>query len=451
MDTPQIILEALTNNEQFARATLPFFKLEYFPEPHQQQIFKVTSEYFNKFNSCISPEALFIELNNQGLNENVYKAATTLVSSFQDSKQNIDWLVTTAESFCKERAVYLAIMKSISIIDGTDKQLAPDAIPRVLEEALAVTFDPSVGHDYFDDADLRFDLYQNKETKIPFGLEWFDDITGGGLPRRSMCVIAGATGAGKSMFLVSAAANYLRQGLNVIYISLEMSEARIAERIDANLLDIDVRALPTMRKSTFVSKVEAIKQKNYGQLIIKEYPTSSAHSGHFESLLNELKTKKNFKADVIIVDYLNICASAKFKSGSNHNSYTVVKSVAEEIRAMAVKNDVVMLTGVQLNRNGISSSDVEMTDTSESMGIVHSTDCMFALVVTEELEASGQILFKQLKNRFGDPAYRKRAVVGIERSKMRFYDLDDCAQDNITESRPRSQVVDMKSKFSQLK
>lgn len=446
----QAIVEGLTNNEEFTRQCLPFLKEEYFGNQSERTLFNISVEYFNKFDRCPSPEVLAISVNEMDLNERVHEECIEVIGRFDDQPKQVEWLLEATEKFCKDRSVYLAIMQSIEIIEGKAKNLNRDAIPTILADALGVSFDTNVGHDYFDDAAARYDLYTQQDSGVPFDLEILNKITGGvGLRNKTLSCVMAHSGGGKSLFMTHVAASALSQGKNVLYITLEMSAAKISERIDANLMDVPINILKTMSKESFMRAVDKIKQKTTGKLVTKEYPTSNAHTGHFKALLEELKTKKKFIPDLIVVDYLNICASQRYKPGATNNSYTIVKGIAEELRALAVQHDVPILTGTQANRSGTNNSDIETTDTSESMGTVHSLDLYLALIPTEELDEMGQIMVKVLKNRYGDLNYYKRFVLGIDRSKMKLFDLESEAQDDIAhEIKPKQ---DTKAKFNGLK
>jgi archaellum biogenesis ATPase FlaH len=385
-----------------------------------------------EYNARPSVEALKIEVSNlKGLTEKQYETLQDIAETLKPEDTNKDWLLDQTEKFCKDKSVYNAIMKSITIFDGKDKNMSKDAIPQILSEALAISFDPNVGHDYIEDYDKRYEFYHRVEERISFDLEYFNIITKGGLPRKTLNVALAGTGVGKSLFMCHVASSYLSQGKNVLYISMEMAEERIAERIDANLLDVTVDQLVELPKAFYESKVSKLKAKTQGKLIIKEYPTASAHAGHFKALLNELYLKKSFKPDAVFIDYLNICASQRFKHGSNVNTYTYVKAIAEELRGLAVEHDVPIISATQTTRSGFSNTDPGLEDTSESFGLPATTDFMFALVSTEELESANQIVVKQLKNRYNDPTKYKRFVVGIDRAKMRLYDLEESAQKDL--------------------
>lgn len=426
------ILGHLIHDEEYCRKVLPFLKDEYFHDDTEKQIYKIVNDFLLEYNARPSVEALKIEVSNlKGLTEKQYETLQDIAETLKPEDTNKDWLLDQTEKFCKDKSVYNAIMKSITIFDGKDKNMSKDAIPQILSEALAISFDPNVGHDYIEDYNNRYDFYHRVEERIAFDLEYFNIITKGGLPRKTLNVALAGTGVGKSLFMCHVAASYLLQGKNVLYISMEMAEERIAERIDANLLDVTVDQLVELPKAFYESKVSKLKTKTQGKLIIKEYPTASAHAGHFKALLNELYLKKSFKPDAVFIDYLNICASQRFKHGSNVNTYTYVKAIAEELRGLAVEHDVPIISATQTTRSGFSNTDPGLEDTSESFGLPATTDFMFALVSTEELESANQIVVKQLKNRYNDPTKYKRFVVGIDRAKMRLYDLEESAQKDL--------------------
>ena len=368
------------------------------------------------------------------MTESENKEIVELLSKLNDSPVDKQWILDTTEKWCRDRAIYLALMESIHIADGKDDKKGRDAIPSILSDALAVSFDNNIGHDYLQNYEERYEFYHRKEDKIEFDLEYFNKITKGGLPNKTLNIALAGTGVGKSLFMCHVASSALLQNRNVLYITLEMAEERIAERIDANLLNVPIQQLIDLPRSAFENKVNGIAKKTQGTLVIKEYPTASAHSGHFKALLNELALKKSFRPDIIFIDYLNICSSSRFKSGSNINSYTLVKSIAEELRGLAVEFNVPIMSATQTTRSGFGSSDVELTDTSESFGLPATADLMFALISTEELEGLGQIMVKQLKNRYNDPTIFKRFVVGIDRAKMRLYDVEQSAQNDILDS-----------------
>lgn len=439
-----IILQSLINNEEYFRKVFPFLKSDYFIDNSEKLVFKKISEFSEKYNSLPNKDALVIALqNDKSLNEDFYNETSQLILSLDPTDHNKDWLYSETEKFCKDKAIYNAILSSISILDGKDKDRSKDGIPSLLQEALGVCFDHRVGHDYIDDANNRYDFYHRKETKIPFDLEFFNKITNGGLPNKTLNVVLAGTGVGKSLFMCHVASAVLSQGKNVLYITLEMAEERIAERIDANLMSVTMDQLKDLPKSIYENRIEKIKGKTQGKLIIKEYPTTSAHVGHFKTLLGELQLKRQFKPDIIIIDYLNICASSRFKAGANINSYTLVKSIAEELRGMAVEEDVPILSATQTTRTGYGNTDVELTDTSESFGLPATVDFMFALISTEELEQMNQIMVKQLKNRYNDPTVNKRFMIGVDRAKMKLYDLEESAQKSISDSNIKIEKMSM--------
>jgi len=430
-----LILNNLINNEEYLRKTIPFLKDEYFEDHNQKIVFQEIAKFVDEYNDVPTKEVLSIEVEKRkDINEDVYKQIHHLIDHLDGQPVEFDWLVDTTEKWCRDRAIYLALIESIQIADGQNDKKQPDAIPSILSDALAVSFDNHVGHDYLLDYSERYDLYNTKEETIPFDLEFFNKITKGGLPNKTLNIALAGTGVGKSLFMCHVASSVLLQNKNVLYITLEMAEERIAERIDANLLNVPIGDIADLPKQMFESKVTNLAQKTQGTLIIKEYPTASAHAGHFRSLLQELALKKSFRPDIIFIDYLNICASSRYRAGSNVNSYTTVKAIAEELRGLAVEANVPIISATQTTRSGYGSSDVELTDTSESFGLPATADLMFALISTEELEELGQILVKQLKNRYNDINMYKRFVVGIDRAKMRLYDCEQSAQDDILDS-----------------
>ena len=430
-----LTLKNLLHNEEYLRKVIPFLKPEYYQDPNQKVVFEEIQSFVEQYNDIPTKEVLSIEVERRkDINETSFKEVSHLINCLEDDPVEFDWLMDTTEKWCKERAVYLALLESISIADGGDSKKTPDAIPSILSDALAVSFDYNVGHDYLLDYEERYRLYNKKEDKIPFDLELFNKITKGGLPNKTLNIALAGTGVGKSLFMCHVAASVLLQGKNVLYITLEMAEEKIAERIDANLLNVNIQDVSELPKSLFETKVTNLAKKTQGSLIIKEYPTASAHAGHFRSLLNELALKKSFRPDIIFIDYLNIYCSSRYRAGSNVNSYTVVKAIAEELRGLAVETNVPIVSATQTTRSGYGSSDVELTDTSESFGLPATADLMFALISTDELEGLGQILVKQLKNRYNDPTINKRFVIGIDRAKMRLYDCEQMAQDDILDS-----------------
>jgi len=429
------ILRNLVFNEEYSRKVIPFIEPSYFDQRTEQILFEEIAQFIVKYGSTITTEALAIEMENRtDLSETEVKESRELTADLNDSPVDNQWLLDTTEKWCRDRAIYLALMESIGIADGQDDKKNRDAIPSILSDALAVSFDNHIGHDYLGDYEKRYNFYHQTEEKIPFDLEFFNKITKGGLCNKSLNIALAGTGVGKSLFMCHVASSCLLQNKNVLYITMEMAEEKIAERIDANLLNVPIQDLTDLPKSTFENKVVNLSKKTQGQLIIKEYPTASAHSGHFKALLNELALKKSFRPDIIFVDYLNICASSRYRGGGAVNSYTIVKSIAEELRGLAVEANVPIISATQTTRSGYGSSDVELTDTSESFGLPATADLMFALISTDELEELGQIMVKQLKNRYNDLSVYKRFIVGIDRAKMRLYDCEQTAQDNILDS-----------------
>ena len=435
------ILENLVANEEYARKVLPFLKEEYFQDRNQRIVFKEISSFALKYSKLPTKTSLEVELDNRkDLTEQQYKDITNIVSNFTDDAVDIEWLTDTTETFCKDRAIYNAVVDGISIIEGRDSTRKPDALPSLLTDALSVSFDNRVGHDYIEDASDRFEYLHRKEERIPFDLEYFNKITKGGLPQKTLNIALAGTGVGKSLFMCHMAANCINQGRNVLYITLEMAEERIAERIDANLMNVSMDALQDLPKPMYDDKIEKIMNKVKGKLIIKEYPTASAHTNHFRSLLQELSIKKSFKPEIIFVDYLNICASSRFKGGSNINSYTLIKSIAEELRGLAVENNVPIVSATQTTRGGYVSTDIGLEETSESFGLPATADFMFALISTEEMEELQQITVKQLKNRYNDPTVNKRFVLGIDRSRMKLYDVELNAQSDLVDSGQEDEI-----------
>ncbi len=431
-----LVLKNLLHNEEFLRKVIPFIKSEYFQDTNQKVVFEEISDFVNQYNETPTQEVLSIEIEKRNdVTEQSFKELVQLVSCLEPEPQEFEWLCDTTEKWCKERAIYLALMESIQIADNQDDKKSPDSIPSILSDALSVSFDNHVGHDYLNDYEERYELYHKRENRIEFDLDFFNKITKGGLPNKTLNIALAGTGVGKSLFMCHMASASLLQNKNVLYITMEMAEEKIAERIDANLLNVNIQDIVELPKQTFETKVNNLAQKTQGTLIIKEYPTASAHSGHFKSLLNELALKKSFRPDIIFIDYLNICASSRYRAGSNVNSYTVIKSIAEELRGLACEANVPIVSATQTTRSGYGSSDVELTDTSESFGLPATADLMFALISTEELESLGQILVKQLKNRYNDLSIYKRFVVGIDRAKMRLFDCEQTAQDDILDSK----------------
>ena len=423
----QTILRNLLFTEEYYRKVVPFLKADYFQEYHERIVFEEIADFASKYDKIPTKEVLAINIQNRNdLTDDAYKDSLSTVSELTDEWVDYEWLVDSTEKFCQDRAIYLALMQSIKIADGGDKKISRDAIPSILQEALAVSFDEHIGHDYIEQASDRYDFYHRKEEKIPFDLEKFNFITKGGLSNKTLNVALAGTGVGKSLFMCHAAGAALAEGRNVLYITCEMAEEKIAERIDANLLNVPVKDITELPEVIFTSKVQEISRKTKGKLIIKEYPTASAHVGHFKALLSDLKLKKDFKPDLIFIDYLNICASARYK-GAIVNSYTYVKAIAEELRGLAVECNVPIVSATQTTRSGYGNSDPDLTDTSESFGLPATADFMFALISTDELEQQGRLMVKQLKNRYSDLATSRKFMVGIDRSKMRLYDVADDA------------------------
>lgn len=425
----QTILQSLVYNEEFTRQVIPFLKENYFGQRTDQVVFSLIREFFEKHNALPSKTVLVLELDDKkGLKQEEFNQCKELIDSLSRKEENRDWLIEKTEKWCKDQSLYNAIMDSIQIIDGKHKDLTKDGIPKLLSDALAVTFDNSVGHEYFENAEDRYEFYHAKEERLPFGLDIFDKVTRGGLPKKSLSCAIASTGGGKSLFMTNYASNVLRSGKNALYITLELAEERVAERIDCNLIDVTIDEMFKLGKSDFVKRVQNIEEKTRGKLVIKEYPTGGAHVGHFRALLEELKVKRNFVPDIIFVDYLNLCLSSRVKN-SSANSYTIIKSIAEELRGMAIEFNVPVMTCTQVNREGMGSSDIEMTNVSESVGLPQTLDFFFALISNEELEDMGQLMVKVLKNRWNDPNYYKRFMIGIERAKFKLYDTDSGGND----------------------
>lgn len=431
MAIEQVIFSNLVFNEEYGRKVIPFLKEEYFSNSSDRVVFNLIWDYMKEYNSFPSKEALAIDLSNKdGINEQTFKDSKVVIESLTyDSDTKLDWLLDKTEVFCQEKAVYNAIMKSIEIIDDKKGLNSKGAIPQILTDALGVSFDSHIGHDFLEDAEARYDFYHTREMRVPFDLHYMNEITQGGLPKKTLNVILAGTGVGKSLAMCHMAAANLSAGYNVLYITMEMAEERIAERIDANLLDVTIDELKVLPRDSYNKKIERLRQKVKGKLKIKEYPTASAGSANFRHLINELKIKKNFIPDIIYIDYLNICLSSRIKNGANVNSYTLVKAIAEELRGLAVENNVPIISATQTTRGGYSNSDVGLEDTSESFGLPATADFMFALITSEELEDMGQIMVKQLKNRYSDPGVNRRFVIGVDRSRMRLFDVEDSAQD----------------------
>lgn len=427
------ILSNLVFNEEYSRKVFPYIKPDYFDDNNISKIFSTYAEYVEQFKEPPSIEALKISIDNRkDLNDEAHKETLNLIDSLKiDEKTNDEWLLDQTEKFCQDKDLYNSIRKAILILDGQDKELDKGAIPKLLSDSLGVNFDTHIGHDFLEDFEDRYDYYHRKEERLPIDIELLNKITKGGLPRKSMTVLLATTGGGKSLVKCHMAAANLLFGKNVLYITMELAEEEVSRRIDANILDVTLDEVKEMPRDVYEKKINRIKGKTSGKLIVKEYPTGSAHVGHFRHMLNELRMKKNFIPDIIFVDYLNICASSRVKGAAASNSYTLVKSIAEEVRGLAMEFDCAIVTSSQFNRAGYENSDVDLTNTSESMGITHTADAIFALITSEELESLGQLMLKQLKNRWGDLSYYRRFVVGIDRSKMKLFDLEDNAQGNI--------------------
>src|SRR5210317_2125915 len=432
----QTILRNLLTNDEYARKVAAFLSPEYFQGVYQN-LFKEFTKFIAKYNKLPTQESFKIEIDEgDRLNEEQYRHAVEILPNiFTPEAENLEWLIDRTEKWCQDRAVYNAVMESITVIDGKHPTLTKNAVPDLLSKALSVSFDTNIGHDYLENVDKRYDFYHEQEERIPFDLDYFNKITKGGLPNKTLNIALAGTGVGKSLFMCHVAAAALTQGRNVLYITLEMSEERIAERIDANLLNVPIDQLENLSKEMLTNKVGIIAARTNGKLVVKEYPTGQANSSHFRALLNELKLKKNFIPDIIYIDYLNICASARMKGmGGAINSYSYIKSIAEELRGLAVEFNVPIVSATQTTRSGFSNTDVGLEDTSESFGLPATADLMFALISTEELEELGQILVKQLKNRYNDPTIHKRFVIGIDRAKMRLYDCEQSAQQDILDN-----------------
>jgi archaellum biogenesis ATPase FlaH len=432
------ILKNLIYNEAFARKILPFIKLEYFSDSTEKNVFTEINEHINHYKHLPTYESLVINFTeSKTLTEDQVRNAVEMIrqiNSEKDEPTDVDWLTDQTEKFCQDKAIYNAIMESVRILDDKVDKQSKGSIPKLLSDALGVSFDSSVGHDYIDDYSSRYDFYHKHETKIPFDLDIFNKITKGGIPNKTLNIALAGTGVGKSLFMCHVAASAMSQGLNVLYITMEMAEERIAERIDANLLNIDISDLHTISKTDYERKFSALSNKTQGKLIIKEYPTASASALHFRALLNELQLKKSFKPSIIFIDYLNICSSARIKAGANVNSYSYIKAIAEELRGLAVEFNVPIVSATQTTRSGFTSSDPGLEDTSESFGLPATADFMFALISTEELQQMNQIMVKQLKNRYNDPNYFKRFVIGIDRAKMKLYDVEQAAQEDLVDA-----------------
>jgi len=433
----QTIFANLVFNEDYARKVIPFLKKDYFQDRIHQTLFVIISKFVDQYSNFPTKQALQLEANNYvGLSDGETEKLQGFIDLLTEAPTNNEWLVDETEKFCQDKAIYNAIYQSIGILDNKDKEQDKRAIPQILADALGVSFDNHVGHDLLDDYEERYDFYHRKEGRIPFDLDYFNRITKGGLPNKTLNIILAGTNVGKSLFMCHCAASNLSRGSNVLYITLEMAEERIAERIDANLLNVSMDELAILPRDVYQKKVQRIKSGTPGKLIIKEYPTASAGAGHFRHLLNELKIKRNFTPEIVYIDYLNICASSRLKYGANINSYTLIKSIAEELRGLAVEFNVPIVSATQTTRSGFTSSDLGLEDTSESFGLPATADFMFALISTEELQEVNQILVKQLKNRYGDPSSHRRFVIGVDRAKMKLYDVEQHAQDDVIDDKP---------------
>ncbi len=433
----QTILKNLIQNDEFIRKTLPYIKSEFFQERDEEFLYKQIKEYFLKYQTPPTPEALIIDIDEmEGVDQQLISDTMVLIREIKEDKSETphEWLVDSTEEWCKDRAVYNGVMNSISIIQ--DKEGQQGLIPDILRDALSVSFDSNIGHDFIEDWDARYEFMHTEEERLPFDLELMNKITKGGLPKKTLNICMAGTGVGKSLFMCHCASSSLLQGKNVLYITMEMAEEKIAERIDANLLDISLNDLGDLPKMMYEKKITRVREKTKGKLIIKEYPTATAHSGHFRHLLQELDLKRDFRPDMIFIDYLNICASFRVRPGSNVNTYTYVKSIAEELRGLAVEFDVPIMSATQTNRTGFVSTDVGLEDTSESFGLPATADFMFALISTEDMQELDQVMVKQLKNRYNDPGYHKRFVLGVDRAKMRLYDCEQSAQDELVDIGP---------------
>ena len=443
-------LKNLIHNDEYARKVLPFLKEEYFTERFDKILFREIYHFITKYNNLPTKEALSIELSNRkDVNETEYKSITDILGTLNKEPIDQEWLVETTEKFCKDRAIHNAILNGIHILDGKDKEHSPEYLPEMLSQALSVSFDQKIGHDYLTDTKERYDFYKRKEERLELDLEFFNKITRGGIPSKTLNICLAGTGVGKTMFMTHIASSILLQGKNVLYITLEMAEERIAERIDAYLLNVGMSDLEELPYQMYETKINKLQSKTTGKLIIKEYPTASAHTGHFKNLMNELALKKSFKPDILFVDYLNICASARFKAGASVNSYTYIKAIAEELRGLAVEYNIPVFSATQTTRGGFVSSDIGMEDTAESFGLPATADFMFALISSEELEQKNQILIKQLKNRYNDPTVNRKFIIGVDRSKMRLYDVEQKAQEDLVDTGQEDQLS-TSNKFKKL-
>jgi archaellum biogenesis ATPase FlaH len=449
MKIETIILKNLILNEEYTRKTIPFIKEQYFQDGVEKIIFKSIFDYIEKYNSNPTNEVLFIELEKTSFNEEQYKAAVNYLESeiTKESDAKQQWLLDETEQWCKDKAIYNAVLDGIHIIDGKDKTRTPDALPTLLSDALKVSFDTNVGHSYTEQSEDRYDFYHEVEEKIPFDLEFFNKITKGGLPNKTLNIALAGTGVGKSLFMCHVAASTLMQGKNVLYITLEMAEYKIAERIDANLMNISMDDLHDLPKYMYEDRFDKVRKKTQGKLIVKEYPTAAAHTGHFRNLLSELQLKRDFVPDIIFVDYLNICASSRFRASAAVNSYTYIKAIAEELRGLAVECNLPIVSATQTTRTGFVSTDVGLEDTSESFGLPATADFMFALISTDELQEMNQMLIKQLKNRYNDPTLNKKFILGVDRAKMKLYDVSQKAQEDLVDTGQEEEIIDRFADF----
>lgn len=440
MNIEHVIFNNLINNENFARKSIPFLKGEYFHDRNDRVLFEIIDNYVNKYNALPTKEAMMIDLGNRdNISDEQYKECGQLIEQIPNQSEHLskeEWLLDQTEKFCQDKAIYNAIMSSIQIMDDKTGTMAKGAIPQLLSDALAVSFDTSIGHDFMEDAEQRYEFYHRKEERIPFDIELLNKITRGGLPRKTLNILLAGTGVGKTLAMCHFAASYLSSGKNVLYITMEMAEEKIAERIDANLLDVPLDELSILPRESYMKKLNRLREKTPGRLIVKEYPTSTAGAANFRHLLNELRIKRNFVPDVVFIDYLNICTSTRLKSGANVNSYTFIKAIAEELRGLAVEFNLPIISATQTTRGGYDNSDVGLTDTSESFGLPATADFMVALIATDELKALNQMMIKQLKNRYADPDLYKRFVVGVDRPRMRLYDTEPSAQNDIVDDTP---------------
>ena len=433
----QTIFANLTFNEDYARKVIPFIKKEYFQSRIDQTLFTIIAKFVDKYNSFPTKTALAVEVDSYvGLTEDESEKLTKQIESLEDKPADLQWLIDETEKFCQDKAIYNAIYQSISILDDKNGKEDKGAIPLILSDALGISFDNHIGHDFLEDVDSRYEYYHKKENRVPFDLDYLNRITKGGIPNKTLNIILAGTNVGKSLFMCHCAASNVTKGKNVLYITMEMAEERIAERIDANLLNVSLDELSLLPRDVYDKKIERVKSATPGKLIIKEYPTASAGSAHFRHLLNELKLKKNFVPEIIYIDYLNICASSRLKYGANVNSYTYIKAIAEELRGLAVEFNVPIVSATQTTRSGFTSSDLGLEDTSESFGLPATADLMIALISTEELQEMNQLMVKQLKNRYGDPAIHRRFVIGVDRAKMKLYDVEQHAQDDVLDDKP---------------